>query len=171
MVQSTLSSLQGFLISFNSSSSAGQPWWPIFLVALGILLLIWSTRNRLNWSFKGLPGCTNEVVVMLGTVSGFALIIVGTVDIFYPGALLWLDRGLFVFENLVSAWELIFGVIFLALILYFIVAARSRLKGLGCGSIILLILVADYVYFTVAFDRWSEMFEPLANLFRWFRGG
>ena len=69
------------------------------------------------------------------------------------------------FENLVTAWELIFGVIFLALIIYFIVAARARLKGLGCGSIILLILVADYIYFAVAFERWREMVEPLTNLF------
>jgi hypothetical protein len=76
-----------------------------------------------------------------------------------------------VFENLVLAWELIFGVIFLALIIYFIVSARAGIKGLGCGSIILLILVADYVYFTVAFERWSKLVEPLANLFRLFRGG
>ena len=159
------------LISFHPSSDTVQPWWLVFLGGLGLLLLIWSTRNRLNWSFRGLPGCTGEVTVILGTVFGFILMIVGIAGVFYSRTLLWLDRGLFVFENLVSAWELIFGVIFLALILYFIVAARARLKGLGCGSIILLILVADYVYFTVAFERWREMVEPLTNLFRLFTGG
>ena len=75
------------------------------------------------------------------------------------------------FENLILAWELIFGIIFLALIIYFIGAAKARLKGLGCGSIILLILVADYIYFIITFDRWRAMVEPLANLFRLFRGG
>jgi hypothetical protein len=171
MIQATLSSLRVLPILFKPSSGAVQSWWLVFLVSLGLLLLIWSTRNRLNWSFPGLPGCTGEVTVILGTVFSFVLMIVGIAGVFYSRTLLWLDRGLFVFENLVSAWELIFGAIFLALILYFIVAARVGIKGLGCGSIILLILAADYLYFTVAFDRWRTVVEPLTNLFQLFRGG
>jgi hypothetical protein len=95
--------------------------------------------------------------------------IVGMAGVFYPHALAWLDRGLFVLENLVSAWELIFGLFFLVLIVYFMVAGRFRMKGIGWSGLILLILVADYVYFIVALDRWREMVEPFMNLSRLFR--
>ena len=165
------------LIAFGTvqqnDNSADIPWWVISLIGLGVLFLIWLTRNKPGWEWDGPTGCPTEIAKSLGILFALALLIFGIIGAFDPRALIWLENGLSLLGSLVSAWEIMIGLVILGVFVYFLVIKsgyrvffrRQDLEqGEGCSFVFWTTLIIWYIYWIISTGRWVEFIEPFIKL-------
>jgi hypothetical protein len=170
------------LVSCNytsvADSSAELLWWQISLLGLGILCLIWFTRNKPGWTFEGPIGCPAEIAKALGILFALALLGFGIIGAFNPRALGRLENGINVLNDAVSAWEIIIGVIIFCVFSYFLVLKpgyrilfrRNELgESEGCSFLFWAIFLSGYIYWLIHSGHWKEIFDPFIHLYQlWF---
>lgn len=170
------------LIAFGTvqqnDNSTDVPWWIISLIGLGILFLIWLTRNKPGWEWDGPTGCPTEIAKSLGILFALALLIFGIIGAFNPRALGWLENGTSVLNDAVSAWEIIIGLIIFCVFSYFLVLKpgyrilfrRNELEeSEGCSFVFWAIFLGGYIYWLIHSGHWKEIFDPFIHLYQlWF---
>jgi len=154
--------------------TSDTPWWVYSLIGLGLLVFIWFIRDKPGWEWDGPPGCPAEIARLSGILFALALLVFGIIGAFYPRAIQWLESGVDFLNDLVSAWEIIVGLILMGVFIYFLVIKsgysilvqhRDLEEEDGCSFVFWIIAITGYFYWLISTGRWREFIEPFTRLF------